>query len=77
MKDGYTNNTFITLCCDEEFLGVTDEATYVNDRVLSIKLLYSTNGDVDVPIGLPYHEIFAWPYEGVISSYVDVIQSTF
>ena len=30
MKDGYTNNTFITLCCDEEFSGVTVEATYVN-----------------------------------------------
>jgi hypothetical protein len=70
MKDGYTNNTFVSLCCDEEFSSLRDEAVYVNDGILSILLESSPNGDLDVPVGLPIHQIFSWPYEGVTRSHM-------
>jgi hypothetical protein len=77
MKDGYTINTFVSLCCNEEFSSLKDEATYVNDGVLSMQFESSPNGDLDVPVGFPIHQIFTWPYEGITRSHVDVLQYTF
>ena len=72
MKDGYTNNTFVSLCPDEEFSSLRDE-----DGILSILLESSPNGDLDVPVGLPINQIFSWPYEGITRSHVDVLRCTF
>jgi hypothetical protein len=77
MKDGYTNNTFVSLCRDDEFSSLRDESVYVNDVILSILLESTPNGCLDVPVGLPIHQIFSWPYEGITRSHVDVLRYTF
>ena len=77
MKDGYTNNTFVSLCRDDEFSSLRDESMYVNDGILSILLESTPNGCLDVPVGLPIHQIFSWPYEGITRSHVDVLGYTF
>jgi hypothetical protein len=77
MKDGYTNNTYVSLCCDQEFSSLRDEAAYVNDGIMSMKLESSKSSDLDVLVGLPIHQIFSWPYEPVTRSQVDVLRHTF
>jgi hypothetical protein len=77
MKDGYTNNTFVSLCRDDEFSSLRDGSVYVNDGILSILLESTPNGCLDVLVGLPIHQILSWPYERITRSHVDVLRYTF
>ena len=85
---GFTSNTFISLCSEQEFSRISREVIpprnefpreviIVSNNIRKILLHTTPNGDLDIPAGFPVQQNFVWPYDGISCDHVDVIKNTF